>query len=176
MPITAWKKIAEVPYNAGYRHMLRRTYELPDGRVVNYDIKNEGRSVCILALTPENNVVLVRQFRPGPEKILLELPGGAIENDETPEVAIRRELLEETGYIGDIQFVGSSFCCAYSTRGSYNFVATNCRRIQEPTPDEFEFIEVVEMSLEEFKTHLRSGELTDVAAGLLGLMHLGLIA
>src|SRR3990167_3484347 len=115
-----WKKLKEVSYRAGYRKMLKRTFELPDGRVVDFDVKDEGRPVCVLALTTENKVVLAKQFRPGPEKVLLELPGGGIEDGEEPEDAIRRELLEETGYAGDIKFIGTSLCCAYSTRVRFN--------------------------------------------------------
>jgi ADP-ribose pyrophosphatase len=66
----------------------------------------------------------VKQYRPGPDEILLELPGGCISEEELPEIAARRELLEETGYSGDFQFVGTSFDCAYSTMIRYNFAAT----------------------------------------------------
>lgn len=170
-----WKKLIESPYRAGYRKMLKRTFELPDGRVVDFDVKDEGNPVCVLALTANNEVVLAKQFRPGPEKVLLELPGGGMENGESPEAAIRRELLEETGYAGDLFFVGTSLCCAYSTRLRYNFVATKCLRVQEAKNDENEFIEVVKMPLEDFIAHLHGGQLTDIATGFLGLSYLGLL-
>lgn len=173
--IIDWIKIEEEPYRAGYRKMIKKKFQLPDGKVADFDIKNEGPAVCVLALTENNTVLLVRQYRPGPEKILLEMPGGGMRGDEEAEEAMRRELLEETGYAGDIKFVGLSMDCAYSTMRRYNFVATNCRKIQEAMLDETEFVDVVEVSLEDFRKHLRTGELTDVESGYLGLDYLELL-
>jgi ADP-ribose pyrophosphatase len=55
--------------------------------------------VLILALTPQEEVVMVRQYRHGTEQVCLELPGGLVDPaDDTSESSARRELLEETGY------------------------------------------------------------------------------
>ncbi len=171
----SWIKIREVSHRVGHRFILTLTFQLPDGRIEDFTIKHEASPVCILALTPDRQVVLAKQFRPGPEKMLLELPGGGIEKDETPEQAARRELLEETGYDGDFASVGTCLDCAYSTMVRHVFVATNCVRIQEPQFDENEFIEVITLPLVEFRSHLRSGELTDVEVGYLCLDALGLL-
>ena len=170
-----WTKLWEEPLHTGFRAVVRRTFRLPDGTVADFDIKQEGPVVCALALTARNTVLLARQFRPGPEAILAELPGGAVDAGETPEEAMRRELREETGYAGEIQYVGSSFDCAYSTRVKHSFVATNCYKVSEPQHSEHEFVEVVEMGLDEFRAHLRSGRLTDVEPGYLGLDFLKLL-
>jgi len=170
--LTNWEKIKEEPYRAGYRKMIKRYFKMPDNRIADFDIKHEGPAVCILALTENNEVVLAKQYRPGPEKILMELPGGAVDKEEKPEDAIKRELLEETGYAGDIQFVGTTLDCAYSTMLRYNYLATDCKKILEPKTEENEFIEVVLLPINDFKKILRSGQMTDVETGYLCLDYL----
>src|SRR5204863_2311563 len=54
--------------------------------------------VCIVALTPHDELVLVRQFRPAVERYTLELPSGHVETNETPALSARRELAEECGF------------------------------------------------------------------------------
>ena len=173
--ISTWKKIKEELFRAGFRKLVKKTFQLPDNRVVDFDIKQEGPVVCILALTKDNKIVLAKQFRPGPEKVLLELPGGGVDTGETPEEAAKREFLEETGYTGDFQFVGTSLGDAYSTLIRHNFVAINCYKKQEQNLEDNEFIEVVEMPLADFKDHLRGGQLTDITTGYLGLDYLKLL-
>ena len=171
----SWQKISEQSARIGFRRVLRRVYRLPDGREERFDIKDEGESVCILALTPEGGVVLTRQYRPGPGLIIDDLPGGAIDDGETPLEAARRELLEETGYEGELRSIGTCLECGYSTKLRHNFIAMNCVKIATPSPDENEFIETVISPLAEFRTHLRSGQLTVVETGYLGLDALGLL-
>jgi len=57
--------------------------------------------VSVVAVTKDDEIVLVRQFRPVVERYTLELPSGHVEEDETPEQAARRELLEETGFLAE---------------------------------------------------------------------------
>ena len=57
--------------------------------------------VVIVAVTPQGQILLVRQFRVAAGAVTLELPAGHIDPGETPEQAARRELLEETGYAAD---------------------------------------------------------------------------
>jgi ADP-ribose pyrophosphatase len=175
LTITNWEKLKEEFYRAGYRRMVRRTFQLPDGKIADFDITHSGPAVCVLALTPENRVVLAQQYRPGPERIILELPGGGVEENETPLEAIRRELLEETGYTGEFQLVGTNIGSAYSTMIIHSFVAINSYKVQEPQNDEHEFIVAIEMELPEFRALLRTGELSDVDTGYRGLDFLNLL-
>lgn len=70
------------------------------GRFPNYSI-NSPDFVCIIAVTEQKELLLVRQFRHAVAEMTLELPAGHVETDETPEQAARKELLEETGYTAD---------------------------------------------------------------------------
>jgi ADP-ribose pyrophosphatase len=170
-----WKKIDEKLIKDGWRKIIRRRFVLPDGKEADFEIKKEAEAVCVLPITKNNKVVLAKQFRPGPEKLLLELPGGCVDKNETPEEAIKRELIEETGYTGDIKFVQTILDCGYSTRIRHCFVATGCYKLKDPVPEETEFIEVVEIPLDDFRNHLRSGQLSDVDVGYISLDYLKLL-
>jgi ADP-ribose pyrophosphatase len=170
-----WEKLKEIPEKLGFRKVLHKTFRLPNGKVQDFTIKDERAAVCIFALTKKNEVIIAKQFRPGPEKILKELPGGGLEAGEDPQACAERELLEETGYAGKIKFIGTTLDCAYSNMLRYNFVSTECEITKPQDLDESEFIEVELMSISDFITLLRSGELSDVETGYLALDFLGLI-
>jgi ADP-ribose pyrophosphatase len=170
-----WRKLGEWPIRDGYRAIVGRRYRLPSGLEHEFEIKLEGETVAVVAFTPAQEVVLVREFRPGPEAELLELPGGAIDAGEGPVEAARRELLEETGYEAVVEHVAVAFDCAYSTRRRHVCVGRDARRVAEPTPDDEESPVVELLSLDAFRAHLRGGQLTDVALGYLALDALGLL-
>ena len=170
-----WKKLGETVRHEGQLPIVARRFQGPDGVERTTEVKLEGETVAILALTPERDVVLARQFRPGPEETLRELPGGGIEEGESPVEAARRELLEETGYAGELRDAGSLLDCAYSTRVRHVLIALDARPVSSPQPDEGEFTEVELVSLEAFREHLRQGRLTDVGAGYRALDALDLL-
>jgi ADP-ribose pyrophosphatase len=66
----------------------------------DFVVINSPDWVNVVALTPDGQLVLVRQFRFGIDTFSLEIPGGIIERGEDPVVAAVRELREETGYAG----------------------------------------------------------------------------
>jgi ADP-ribose pyrophosphatase len=98
-----------------------------------------------------------------------------VDTDEEPLVAAQRELLEETGYEGEIELVTKTYVSGLSSAVRYACVAKNCKKVSEPQLDEEEYIEVETKTLEEFRKILRSGEMTDVNIGYLCLDHLGLL-
>lgn len=68
----------------GWLKIYPRTYVLPDGRVAEWDLPGGAAAVAVLALTPDERLVMVRQSRPGPDRVVLTLPGGLIDPGETP--------------------------------------------------------------------------------------------
>ena len=68
-----------------------------DGRTETYYALDQSDYVNVLALTPEREVALVRQFRPALDECTIELPGGLRESDEEPQLSAIRELREEVG-------------------------------------------------------------------------------
>ncbi|MFI5648344.1 NUDIX hydrolase [Kitasatospora sp. NPDC051705] len=151
-------------------------FEMPDGSKEEFYLKRERPAGAVLALTPDRHVIVARQYRPGPDRVLHELPGGFIDPGEQAAAAIARELLEETGYQGTILEVGSYWLDAYSTARRTAFLATDCVRVAEPQPERTEHIDVVTIPLAEFRDRLlRQGAMTDTAAAYLALDHLRLL-
>src|SRR5437762_14046140 len=72
--------------------------ELPNGKMAKREIIKHPGAVAIIAITDENKIVMVEQFRKALEKIIVEIPAGKLEKGEEPADCARRELEEETGY------------------------------------------------------------------------------
>lgn len=174
--IRAWEELARSEAFKKYSRKLDSVdFRLPDGSVIDFIIEVRRPSVCIVALTPDNQVILVKQYRPGPNAILDELPGGFIDLNEDSQEAARREFIEETGYDGEFEFVTTCLDDAYSTMKRYCWVAKNCTKVGEPQNTPTEQTEVVLMSVGDFRKKLREGHMTDVEVGYLGLDYLGLL-
>ena len=169
----AWRKRSETVVYDNHRRVLNRTFELPTGDVSDFEVLDLVDSVAVLALTATNEVVLVEEFRPGPEEVLLELPGGAIASGQTPIEAARAELLEETGYEGDLIQIGRIVRDAYATNLKHVFAATSCRPVAEP--EQPRLTAPVLLPLDAFREHLRHGRLTDSEVAYRALDELGLL-
>lgn len=157
-----WKLLSERPGPAGYLTVSTRTYAMPDARKSDWDVLVGSRTVAVLALTGNGDVVLTRQFRPGPGRVLCELPGGLVEEHEGILDAAARELREETGYVADeMTLVGQTWLASYATHLRHAVLATGCRPTSEQQMDTDEFCEVVTVPSTTFLAYLRSGDLTD---------------
>jgi ADP-ribose pyrophosphatase len=174
--VEAWKLLDEQPGSAGYLPVVNRRYRLPDGSRGEWDIFGPEQTVAVLAITADDEIVLARQYRPGPDCILDELPGGLVEPGEDVAEAARRELLEETGFSGDLAVVARSWLASACRTRRFVAITRNAKQIAKPSNDPSEFCDVVLAPLAQFRDHLRSGQLTDVDLGYLALEHLGLLA
>lgn len=159
MTITPWKIL-----ESHHLHELVRIdkCELPDGKIVDGFVLEFGDWVTVLALTKQQEVVMVRQYRHGVQKVILELPGGAMDaRDESPLQAARRELLEETGFTSDtlIQIGCVSPNPASQTNLIYSFLALDAEKVGEQELDDTEEIEVALKPLEEVIGMAKRGEL-----------------
>ena len=174
--VKKWRELSrKLVFQKFSRKIEKVIYELPDGSSSDFYIKKEGPAVCVLALTSNKQIVLVKQFRPGPQKILAELPGGYVNNNEKPEETAERELLEETGYKGKIQAIGTCLDDAYSTMLRYCFIATECQRVSGPKLDKNEYVQITLLSVPDFIKLLRAGETTDAEVGYRALDFLKLL-
>lgn len=173
MSIEPWKELRREQVFKKYSRAIDKVYFLlPNGKEADFYIKAESPAAAIFALTGNDEVIMARQFRPGPNKILDELPGGYVEPGEDALEAIKREFREETGYAGDFIQIGTCLDDAYSTMERYCYVATNCKKVSEPVQTSTEHTVLILKSLTDFREQLRSGQMTDVEVGYLALDYL----
>ena len=118
--------------------------------------------VNIIPLTPDDQVVMVEQWRHGTRSIHLETPGGLMDVGETPEQCARRELLEETGHeAGEVLRLGTVHPNPAIQNNLQHYVlATNCRRVAALKLDHTEDIVVRLVSLAEVPDMIRAGKIT----------------
>jgi len=136
--------------------------ELPNGQIIEWTVLEFGTWATVLALTKEKDVVLIRQYRHGAQKVIVELPGGAMEEeDENPLEAARRELQEETGYTSErfVQVGCVSPNPANQTNLIYSFLALDAVKARGQHLDEAEEIEVLLKPLDEVIAMAKNGEL-----------------
>jgi ADP-ribose pyrophosphatase len=171
--VDAWRKLDERLVYDRFRRVLSKRFELPDGNLADFEVFELLDSATVLALTASSEVVLVREFRPGPEAVLLELPGGVVEPGQAPVDAARAELREETGYEGELLEVGTVLKDAYATNVKHLFASTECRPVAAPELPRL--TQPVLMPLPAFREHLRGGRLTDTDAAYRALDFLGLL-
>ena len=118
--------------------------------------------VNVIAVTQDEAVVLVRQFRHGSERVSLEIPGGLIDpHEKDPAEAAARELREETGYeAARIEPLGvMNPNPALFTNRCFVYLATGCRPVGALAMDPGEDIEVVTVPVAELDAMVRSGQI-----------------
>lgn len=174
--LTPWEKTGEKLAYKGYRSIIRKTFLMPNEKSEDFDVVEGSSFVTVAAFTTDQQVLLVKQYRPGPEAFNIGFPSGYIDKGETPETAARRELLEETGYACEEIVFLKKIVEAYSHVDKLCFLATGCHQIGELELDDNEFLEFGLLNLDEFKTWLRNPEnetFTDIDAAYLALDKLG---
>jgi 8-oxo-dGTP pyrophosphatase MutT (NUDIX family) len=131
--------------------------------------------VNVIALTADERVVLVRQFRAGSAEVSLEIPGGMVDAGKDAMVAARRELREETGYTGGTwQLIGKVRPNpAIQTNWLYTALARDVARTGPPEPDDGEVLAVETASLDEVQAMLLDGRI-DHSLVVVGFAHLAL--
>lgn len=130
------------------------TVILPNGKTSNRELIKHPGAVAVIAITKENKIVLVEQYRKPLEKSLLEIPAGKLEKGEVPEQTALRELEEETGYTAKKLTYITSFYTSpgFADELIYIFLADDLELLTNPPEgDEDEFVEIVEVTLEEAK-------------------------
>lgn len=177
-----WRVLSsEYLVNAPWAVLRKDVCSMPNGRLVpEYYVLEYPDWVNMVALTPESDIVLIKQYRHGTQEILLEIPAGTIEAGENPQDAAARELLEETGYTaGKITHLVDLYPNpATSNNKTTTFLMEGCIRTQDQNLDLQEEIEVQVLPLDRVISLLfqnRFPQALHASALFYALRHLGLI-
>ena len=136
---------------------------LPNGKTARRDVVRHPGAVCVLPVTKEGEVYLVRQWRAGYRGVTLEIPAGKLDSaDEDPYVCAVRELSEETGYtaktIEKLTTIGTTV--GFSNEYIHIYKAEGLTP-GEMHPDDDEFLNVVRVPLAEAVQMTRDGRIFD---------------
>lgn len=118
--------------------------------------------VVVLPITSDQTVVMIHQYRHGNEKICLELPGGLVDpDDDSPETAVHRELLEETGYRTKRTIkMGETYPQpAILSNRCFFFLAKEIERVGKMALDEGEDISLINVPMTDIRAKIRQGEI-----------------
>jgi len=148
------------------------TVRLPDGRKSTREIVEHRGAAAAVPLLPDDRVVLVRQWRQPAQRVLLEIPAGVVDEGETPEECMRRELAEEIGYQPSrLEKLFSMYPApGYSEELIHIFLAADLRPV-EADADYDENLQVVKLPFSEALDRCLRGEIQDAKtiAGLLAV-------
>lgn len=180
-PIKPWK-ILSTKYLIQDRWMTLRAdqCELPNGVVLDkYYIREINDFVQVVPINANGEILIVQQYRHGPQIISTEIPGGIVDPNEDPLTAAKRELLEETGCVAEhFESVPPFYTNpARNTNQAHTFIAHNARIEHPPQQEATEHIEFEFVSQDRVLKMLDAGQFDHalhVASLLMAFRRLGI--
>jgi 8-oxo-dGTP pyrophosphatase MutT (NUDIX family) len=165
MDESRWR-VTSSSYAVNTQHLRLRkdSIELPDGRTIeDYYVRESRGFVVIFATAPDGRVILVRQYKHGIGKVLLELPAGAVDPGEEPLQTAMREFGEETSYAGSMDLV-RTFCTDPTNADTvaHLFYAPNARLVGKQNLGLGEDITVELATFDELHAMVRDGTIDSV--------------
>ncbi|MDO4998460.1 MAG: NUDIX hydrolase, partial [Neisseria sp.] len=132
---------SEPIYQGAFVSIARDTIRLPNGNEGKRIVIRHPGAACVLAVTPDDEVIFVRQWRYATGQALLELPAGKLDFGEDPAVCALRELAEETPYAAERVELMASFYTApgFCDEKMYVYRAINVSKTSTLQPDQDEF-------------------------------------
>lgn len=169
MKLIETKIEGEIIYNGKILRLERDKVILENGNIAYREVVRHNGGACIVAVTKDNEILFVKQYRYPFNKVVMELPAGKLEPNERPEICAKRELREETGAIGEVEYLTEIYPTpGYSSEIIYIYAAFNVE-IGSLSLDEDEFIDVVKVDIDSALEMIKSGEIKD-AKTIVGIL------
>lgn len=153
-------------YDSPYLVITRAVKRMPTGQNATFYLRREADVAVCLPLTQDGRFIMVEEYRHGPGRWMFEIPAGNVDVGENVSLAAAREALEETGYTGQITHLCSTWISAYSSARKHIYLMRDARKVAEPSMVASDLFRVVALTRMQFEAVVRSGELTDLDAGL----------
>lgn len=152
---------SDTVFRTPYFSIAQESFTTPEGGFDYYKLDRPD-GLIMLALTPQEEIVLVRQYRPALRQFTLELPCGSVDAGETPAVAAAREFYEETGYRCSFELAGCGRIMMNRVAArEYCYFGRHAER--DPGFRRQEAIEVVTLAPQQFRAAVLSGEFEQLA-------------
>ncbi len=154
---------SELAYQAKIFRVTKDTAQLEDGAEVRRDVVHHSGGVCVVPLTDDGNVLMVRQYRYPMHEVTLEIPAGKLEPHENHAACGLRELREEAGRTCDsYTYLGKLYPTpAYDTEVIHMYLAQKLSAPESQQLDEDEFLDVMEIPLADAVRMVMDGKILD---------------
>jgi ADP-ribose pyrophosphatase len=169
-----WERLdTHYPYDYPCFRIREDQVRLPDGQEVTYAYMETKGAVWVVPLTPDGQLVLIRQYRYAVDDWCWEIPAGGLhDHSGSLESLARRELAEEVGgSCGELVYVGWHYAgCSIENEICHVFLARDVRLDREPQREPGETIQTHLMPLDEALALVRSGHMRDGKSALAVLL------
>lgn len=163
MKLHKWKKLSTITkfVNSWWSYKVDK-YLLPSGAEGEYHYAFTNGSAFIVPVNDDGKLIMVRQYRYLNDRFSLEFPGGGVKKENNHEAEAEKELVEETGFNGDLQYAGefnpfngvtNEICKVY--------IARNLKPSKEFRKDDSEEFEILTFSYKEIEEMINSNEIYD---------------
>lgn len=172
MPKSFKQLDSKIAWSCDWYHVRQDTIQLPDGSIGQYNIVEKAPAVWVLPITPDNQIVLVHQYRYTVNDICWELPAGGVKPGQTLQAAALEELHEEVGGTTNNPLIyGGQFYTAngITNEVSHYFIATNVL-LSSPAHEPAESMEVHTKPIAEVLQMAHNHQITDGPSALILLL------
>ncbi|MBN1142103.1 MAG: NUDIX hydrolase [Deltaproteobacteria bacterium] len=147
-------------------------HQLPNGRRSRFAIVRHPGAAAALPLLADGRIILIRQYRPSIDGMILEIPAGRMDEGEVPEQCVRRELREEIGCrVERLSSLGSVYTAVGFSDLCLHLFEAEVTETGNQALEEDEYLEVVKLTLPEALDLMARGEISDAKTQLALLLH-----